>query len=198
MLAEQRGLLVSGDAGDGDAFESLYAGDGRVDLTRGAHVRHHREWNLEQVEKLAVPRAGMNIEEHGAGGIADVGGMEFALRQFPDQPGIHGTEGEFAGLGEGAGAGDVIEDPGDFRRGEIGVDQQSGALLDQRLAAIAAKALAEIGGAAILPDDRVVDGLTGLAVPDDRGLALVGDADRSNVGGARSQLVEGLDALRRI
>ena len=36
------------------------------------------------------------------------------------------------------------------------------------------------GGAAVLPDDRVVDGLAVL-VPDDRCLALVGDADRGDV-----------------
>jgi hypothetical protein len=36
-------------------------------------------------------------------------------------------------------------------------------------------------GAPVLPDDRVVDRLTGLAVPDHRRLALVGDAQRGNV-----------------
>ena len=37
---------------------------------------------------------------------------------------------------------------------------------------------AGVRGAAVLPDDRVVDRLAGRAIPDDRGLALVGDADR--------------------
>ena len=46
--------------------------------------------------------------------------------------------------------------------------------------------IAEVGGAAVLPDDRVVDGLAGLAIPDDRGLALVGDADGGDV--ARPEL----------
>ena len=40
---------------------------------------------------------------------------------------------------------------------------------------------ADAGGAAILPDDRVVDRLAGRAVPDHRGLALVGDADGGDV-----------------
>src|SRR5439155_22209749 len=38
--------------------------------------------------------------------------------------------------------------------------------------------------AAILPDDRVVDRLAGAAVPDDGGLALIGDADRRHIAGA--------------
>ena len=33
------------------------------------------------------------------------------------------------------------------------------------------------GGAAVLPDDGVVDRLAGFAIPDDGGLALIGDAD---------------------
>ena len=36
--------------------------------------------------------------------------------------------------------------------------------------------VASCGGAPILPDDGVVHGLAGLAIPDDRGFALVGDA----------------------
>src|SRR6185369_197442 len=36
---------------------------------------------------------------------------------------------------------------------------------------------AEVGGPAVLPDDGAVDGPAGGAVPDDDGLALVGDPD---------------------
>jgi hypothetical protein len=36
-------------------------------------------------------------------------------------------------------------------------------------------------GAAVLPDDGVVDRLAGAAVPQHRGLALVGDADGGDV-----------------
>ena len=38
-----------------------------------------------------------------------------------------------------------------------------------------------IGGAAVLPDDGVVDRLAGRAVPDHGGLALVGDADAGDI-----------------
>ena len=40
---------------------------------------------------------------------------------------------------------------------------------------------AGVGGAPVLPDDGVVDRLAGGAIPDDRGLALVGDADAGDV-----------------
>ena len=42
---------------------------------------------------------------------------------------------------------------------------------------LVAQGLAHIGGAAILPDNRVADRLPASAVPDDGCLALIGDAD---------------------
>ncbi len=47
--------------------------------------------------------------------------------------------------------------------------------------AVGFERVAEAGGAAILPDDRVVDGLAGLAIPEHGRLALVGDADGGDV-----------------
>jgi hypothetical protein len=45
----------------------------------------------------------------------------------------------------------------------------------------AAQRLAIVGGAAILPDDCVVDRPTALPVPDHHGFTLIGDADAGNV-----------------
>ena len=41
--------------------------------------------------------------------------------------------------------------------------------------------IAKSGGAAILPDNRVVDGLAGCTVPNDGRFALIGDADGTYV-----------------
>ena len=43
--------------------------------------------------------------------------------------------------------------------------------------------VAKGGGAAVLPDNCVVDRLAGGAIPDDCGFALVGDADGGDVPG---------------
>ena len=51
---------------------------------------------------------------------------------------------------------------------------------------------AGVRGAPVLPDDGVVDRLAGRAVPDDRGLALVGDADAGDVLGRDAGLRHGL------
>jgi hypothetical protein len=44
-----------------------------------------------------------------------------------------------------------------------------------------AEAPAFVGRAAVLPHDGGADGFQGLAIPQDKGLPLIGDADRSHV-----------------
>ena len=58
--------------------------------------------------------------------------MRGAAGELPDEPGVDGAEGQLAGLGPGAGAGDVVEQPGDLGAGEVGVDDQAGLLADER------------------------------------------------------------------
>jgi len=73
------------------------------------------------------------------------------------------------------------------------LEAQAGLAGNGRLGAVALELGAEVGGAAILPDDGVADGLAGVLVPDDGGLALVGYAyGGDGVGGkigARKRLV---------
>ncbi len=49
---------------------------------------------------------------------------------------------------------------------------------------------ADVGGAAVLPDDGAVHGLAGGAVPHHGGLALVGDADRGDVLRGKPRLLQ--------
>ena len=76
----------------------------------------------------------------------------------------------------------VVEQPGDLGRGEIRIEQQAGRARSRASRGRRARSAAQAScGAAVLPDDGVVDRLAGRAVPDHRGLALVGDADRRDV-----------------
>ena len=62
------------------------------------------------------------------------------------------------------------------------------------LVAGALQRLAAIGGAAVLPDDGAVDRPAGVALPDQRGLALISDADGGNRRGADAGLADGIAA----
>ncbi len=107
-----------------------------------------------------------------------------AAGQVPDDPGVHGAEEDLAAFGaRAAQALDVVEQPAGLRAGEAGRQRQARLAAEAVLADALRRAPAQAVGAGVLPDDRVVDRLTGVPVPQQRGLALVGDADRLDVGG---------------
>ncbi len=87
---------------------------------------------------------------------------------------------------------DVVEQPGDLAGGEIRIEQQAGLGRDLGLVAGVAQGGAIFGGAAVLPDDRIVDRLAGRTVPDHGGLALIGDADAGDIARGKPRLLHRL------
>ena len=119
----------------------------------------------------------MDVEEQGARGVGRVGDVRAPARELPGQPAVDGAESQFAAFGPGAGAGDVIEQPLELGAGKIGIDDEAGALAKQVGEASRCQFVAQAGSAPVLPDDGAVQRLAAGAVPEDRRLALVGDAD---------------------
>src|SRR5687767_9974831 len=107
--------------------------------------------------------------------------MRLAMGEFPDQPGVDRAEGEFAGRGRLPGAVHMIENPFEFRAGEISVDHEAGFLLNHWRKPALLQGIAKVGRPAILPHDRAMNRTATLAVPDDCGLALVGNAERRDL-----------------
>src|SRR4029077_13158732 len=64
---------------------------------------------------------------------------------------------------------------------EVRIDDQSGLLLNRRAGAVALQTLTEFSSAAVLPDDRVVNGFARFTVPDHRRLALVRNPEPGDV-----------------
>ena len=128
-----------------------------------------------------------DVVEQGARGVGGVGGVHPAAGEAPEQEGVDGAEGELAGLGQRARALDVVEQPGDLGGREIGIEQQPGLGRDHRLVARLLQRAADVGRAPVLPDDGAVDGLARAPVPDEAGLALVGDADGGDVARPRAR-----------
>ncbi|GAA3071025.1 hypothetical protein GCM10020000_64550 [Streptomyces olivoverticillatus] len=95
------------------------------------------------------------------------------------------------GLGALAQALDVVQQPADLGAGEVGGQRQARLAAEAVLADVAAELLAQGVGTGVLPDDGVVDRLAGVLVPHQRGLTLVGDADRLDVGGGDARLLDG-------
>ena len=100
-----------------------------------------------------------------------------AARQVPQNPRVGVAEVEVAGLGALTRTFYVVEDPLNLRTGEVGRQSKATNLTEAIGAFVTFKFLDDVGGTHVLPDNRVVDGLTGVLIPHDGGFTLVGDAD---------------------
>jgi hypothetical protein len=145
---------------------------------------------MEQGEQPLIPGILVDVIEHGARGVRHVGDVQRAAGELPREPAVHGAECEFAALGMQPQARDAVEQPGELGGREIRVEHQTGLVAHRRCPAAPLQPRTRGGGAPVLPDDRVMHRLAGLALPHDGGLALVGDAERRNIGRFQSGLGE--------
>ena len=158
------------------------SGSGFAERVRGIlHLRQHRARHVQQLEKIVVPCAGVDIKEQRARGIGGVGRVHLSAGEAPQQVTIDSAEQQFAAHRACTRARDIIEDPGDLGAGKIGIDDQAGLGRDRWLVALVLQPRAEIGGAAVLPDDGAMNRQAGGAIPYHRRFALVGDADRGDI-----------------
>ena len=97
-----------------------------IDFAGGAHLGQHLARHVQHPEQFVVPGAGVEVEQHGARGVAGIGDMQRAAGEIPQQPGVNGAEGQFAPPGALPGAGHVIQNPAQLAAGEIGVNDQAG------------------------------------------------------------------------
>ena len=186
-LPDRRRLLVAGHAENANG-RAEQIGRGRAEI-RGA-ISHLRQQSLRHAEHPAqavIPLPARNIEQQRARGVAGVGCVHLAAGEPPQQETIDGAEGELACLRLSARACHVIEQPGDLAGGKIRIEQQPGFGGDLRFMAAGAQRIAKIGGAPVLPDNRIVNRLAGGAVPDDGGFTLIGDADAGDILGRQAR-----------
>ncbi len=141
------------------------------------HLGKHGHRDAQSVANGLRPAPLVDVIEHGARGIGRVGHVVCTAGQVPDQPGIDRTEDQLARLGARAGALHVVKQPGQLGAREIRVQQQPGAIGHDLFETFGFQCLADVRGAAILPDDGVVNRFSGSAIPDQRCFPLVGYAD---------------------
>ena len=106
--------------------------------------------------------------------------MHAAARQIPQQPSINRPKQQIAISCFFPRARYVIQNPLDLSRGEVRVDYQTGFFVNQIFIAILDQLFGNVAGLLGLPNDRMVDWLTGVAIPDDRRFPLVGNPNRGN------------------
>ncbi|KAG1191810.1 hypothetical protein G6F35_013735 [Rhizopus arrhizus] len=141
-------------------------------------------------QDFVVPVLRVQVEQHRARRIAGVRAVYGAARQLPDQPGVHRAERQFAAFGHLARARHVVQQPGQLGTRKVRVQHQAGPRLQEVGVTVAAQLITHRRGAAVLPDDRAGKRTARGAFPDQRGFALVGDADGGHVGRGRSRVAQ--------
>jgi hypothetical protein len=191
-LPHQRRLLVAGHPADRQGP----AQDVRRHLAVvGRAVQHRgqqRARYVDQGQHLVRPVLRLDVEQQGARGVGGVGDVRALPRQPPDDPGVDRAAQQLARLGPPPRAGDLVQDPGDLGPREIRIQQQAGGGGDGRLMAFGPQAVADLRGAAVLPDDGRVDWPARGFVPDHHRLALVGDPKGGDVGAVAVALLDGV------
>src|SRR5699024_2495337 len=120
------------------------------------------------------PLAPVDVVEQGARGVGGVGDVAGAGGHAADHIGVDSADDGVAGLHTAPGPLVVAAHPSELGAGEVGVQAQPGDLGDAALVPGVAQFTADAGGAPVLPDDGSARGASALAVPQHRGLALVG------------------------
>src|SRR6478672_3633508 len=123
--------------------------------------------------------------------------MGGAAGETPQQETVDRAEGQFSALGARPRSGHMIEDPGNLRRRKIGVEHQPGSRADIGLGPRRLELRTKVACAAILPDDRAMDGLSRRSIPNDHRFSLVGDADACEAAKLQAAVCDGFPNSRK-
>ena len=182
-LPDGRRLLVAGDAEDADRpaeqLGSVVPNSPAQSRTSGSSDARHAEQLAAAPRPSAPSRMSNSSVRDGVGGV---GGVHLAAGQPPEQEAVDGAEGEPPGLAPPRARrrrGRAARRSWWRRNTDRAAARSCAAIAGSWPAARSAAQASR--GAAVLPDDGVVDRPAGRAVPHDRGLALVGDAERGDV-----------------
>src|ERR1044072_1365326 len=107
--------------------------------------------------------------------------MNRAAGQLIDEPTFHCAGRKLPSLRPRSGARNMIEQPFQFRRGKIRIEKQSRPRAALRFLSRVLQFPAALRRAPVLPDDGVVQWPARLSVPENRRLALIGDAESCNL-----------------
>ena len=192
VLPEKRRLLVSRRARDGHRTADDLRVGLSVNLAGRANLRQHRRGNRQIAKQLLVPFQFINIIHQRTGRVRIIRHVDPAARQLPDQPAVDGAEEKIPLLRRRPRAIHIVQNPFDFRAGEIRVDDQPGLVVKLVGKPLTLQILADVRRLPRLPDNRVIDGPPGVLVPNHRRLALVRNADGGKTACSQIRLFERL------
>src|SRR5690606_34960325 len=101
--------------------------------------------------------------------------------QLPDQVTIDRAKKQLFSSCLGSCAVDILQYPLEFGAREIWIEQKPGLFIYFRFETFGFERITPRRRASVLPDNGIIDRLARIAIPDQRGLPLIGDADGRNI-----------------
>ena len=130
----------------------------------------------------------MDVKQERTAGIGHIGGMHLSVRQLPEKPAVHRSKKQIPPFRLRARALHMIQNPGNFCPGKIGIQQQPGFLPEHLPVPLAAQLLAKTRCSPILPYNGVVHRLPGMPIPYHRRLPLIRNPKPLHVPGRQIHL----------
>ena len=165
-----------------------------VNFTTGNDFGEKGSGNVKCFEKISAPLQRFEIHELRSAGVGNIGNMNaavYAAGEIPNEVAVDVAESKFAGFREFTGTAKVVEYPTDFEGAEVSGERKTGLVAEAVLTTLCSEGCDVRFNACVLPHDGVVNRMASLAIPDKRGFALIGDADRSKVFGLQPSLLHG-------
>ena len=179
-LAEQRRLLITGDAAHGHVEPGGGRGCRHPEApATGSDLGETRAWYAEERAQLVGPAVRVDVVQERAAGVRRVGRVHAAVGpagEAPEDPAVDGAEREVRSAVDAA----LGEQPLQLGGGEVGVEDEPGPLADEGLDSLGPELVAPCGRPAVLPDDGAMQRPARAPVPHHCGFALVRDADRGD------------------
>ena len=191
MLDQKCSLLIPKDAMNWGPF---HRATHRTRRCRQSDHHNRESWEeliseFEVIETPCIPVTGLEFCHQSPTGIGDICTVASTLRYFVNQPGIDGAESQVSDVCSAMSILGMVQEPGEFRAREIGIENQAGALAETWLQAFVFECFAERRRSAALPDDGVVYGTTRISIPEHCRFPLVGYPDGSDlVPGSRDRI----------
>ena len=159
-------------------------------------MRQQLLWNVEPTHETWIPIQRVQGEHQRARSVGHVGDVSLAAGQARHEVRVNRAKRQLTGGRALSPLWILIEHPLELGTAEVGIDDQPGDTPNFVLQPFLGQLFADRSGAAVLPHNGVANRLQRRPLPQQRGLALVGDAYRNNTIGRYCRLRQG--SLKRV
>src|SRR5580704_2233384 len=182
-LTDQRCLLVAENPGDCHIRNGT-VGSCSEDFTAGSNLRQDEAGNLKCLKQFVIPVKRRQIHELGTACIGHVRRMNAVIRtarELPKQVRIDRAKQQIPVVRSLTRIAHIFKHPANLQCAEISAERQASSRAKTVLSTLTRQGRDVVCDTRVLPDDGVVNRLTGSAIPQYSCFTLVGNSDSGKV-----------------